>query len=554
MKFLDKLKDIFNKIFKRNDIDLSEFLPEEKTIKQLPVPELQKEGIYESILLPEGEIVSFDDEILDTNSKISQEKFIHNLEILMNKAKENGKIDKFILIREDDFFPTGWEWKVLSKNTNLEKVCTSLSYELKKAYALEQLGIEPYREIMGITALNASYEKTNQALKQVDKTLGSVLLPSRFRSTRHFTINTPLEVTGSHNSVKFNRNYIILDDISTFLKSDYAYSVSYHDAYLDVSHESLPISQGAIVLINDENYERIMSDEKTANELSQKKVVRFTGDSDIAIDMILTQMGALPSTVGLQYAHYDNEIHDIIDNSIKNLAKENSLFFDKIHGGKLELGEGHFSNYYDDKNKDYLHSIKEFTSFLRERFPEQEELFPEYLTFTGKYSEEICTEIVYKIGTVNLLKAINEYNELANARLEKTLEEYSQDRKNITPEIHRQFVDTINLINEFYKNEVTFASYKEQSQIEEVIQKFLQGDTVQEQLESAKSVWKLLPNKNISKTEPSINNETISMRYFVENAINQGIGTEHVEKYDNVILTENQKPQVEGGLRDDSTI
>lgn len=77
---------------------------------------------------------------------------------------------------------------------------------------------------------------------------------------------------------------------------------------------------------------------------------------------------------------------------------------------------------------------------------------------------------------------------------------------------------------------------------------------MQEQLESAKSVWKLLPNKNISKTEPSINNETISMRYFVENAINQGIGTEHVEKYDNVILTENQKPQVEGGLRDDSTI
>ena len=554
MKFLDKLKDIFNKIFKRDDIDLSEFLPEEKNVKQLPVPELQKEGIYESILLPEGEIVSFDDEILDTNSKISQEKFIHNLEILMNKAKESGKIDKFILIREDDFFPTGWEWKVLSKNINLEKVCTPLSYELKKAYALEKLGIEPYREIMGIKTPNASYEKTSEALEQVDKTLGSVLLSTGFRSTKHFTINTPLGVTGYNNNVKPNRDYIILDDISSFLKSDYAYSVSYHDAYLDVSHESLPISQGAIVLINDENYERIMSDEKTANELSQRKIVRFTGDSAIAIDMILTQMGALPSTVGLEYAHYDNEIHDIIDNSIKNLAKENSLFFDKSHGGKLELGQGHFSNYYDDKNKDYLHSIKEFTSFLRQRFPEQEELFPEHLTFTERYSEEICTEIVYKIGTVNLLKAINEYNELANARLDKTLEEYSQDRKNITPEIHRQFVDTINLINEFYKNKVTFASYKEQSQIEEVIQKFLQGDTVQEQLEAATSVWNLLPNKNISKTEPSINNETISMRYFVENAINQGIGTEHVEKYDNVILTENQKPQIEGGLRDDSTI
>ena len=27
--------------------------------------------------------------------------------------------------------------------------------------------------------------------------LGNILLPSRFRSTKHFTVNTPLEVTGN---------------------------------------------------------------------------------------------------------------------------------------------------------------------------------------------------------------------------------------------------------------------------------------------------------------------------------------------------------------------
>lgn len=548
MKFLDKLKDIFNKIFKRNDIDLSDFLPEEKNIQQLPVPELQKEETYEPIQLPEGEIVSFDDEVLDTNSKVSKEKFNHNLEILMNKAKQEGKIDKFMLIREDDFFPTDWEWRVFSKNTNLEKICTPLSYELKKAYALEQNGIQPYHDVMGATLRNASYDETMQALEQIDKNTGSVLLPSGFRSTKHFTINTPLGfTTGNYNHVKLNRDYIIIDNINNFLKSDYAYSVAYHDAYLDVSHESLPISQEAIVLINDENYDRIMSDEKVATELAERKVIRYRGNEDTAINMVLTQMGALPSKMG---DIYDKELYDILDNSIKTLAKENDLFFDKNHGGELELGKGHFSNYYDDKNKDYLDSIKDFISFLRDKFPEQEELFPDYLRLT----ESSSMEIVAKLGTANLLEAINEYNELANNKVQKTLEEYKKDRKNITPKIHKQFVDTINLINEFYKNEVFYDSLDEKYETEGVIQKFLQGNTVQEQLDASKSIWELLPNKNISKIEASIDNKTISMRHFVENAINQGIGTEHVEKCDNVEYRENRTQQLEGGLRNDSTI
>lgn len=551
MKFLDKLNDIFNKIFKRNDIDLSDFLPEEKSIKQLPVPELQKEETYEPIQLPEGEIVSFDDEVLDTDSKASKEKFNHNLEILMNKAKETGKIDKFMLIREDDFFPTDWEWRVLSKNTNLEKVCTPLSYELKTAYALEQNGIKPYLDIGGVKVRNASPDKIEEALKQVDKTIGSVLLSSGFRSTKHFTINTPLEFTGDYNNVHHNRNYIILDDISAFLKSDYGYSVSYHDAYLDVSHEGLPISQEAIVLINDENYERIMSDEKVAAELAERKVIRFRGDEYTAINMVLTQMGALPSKMGIKY---DKELYDILDKSIKNLAEENGLFFDKNHGGKLTPDGGHFSNYYDDKNKDYEKAVKEFISFLRQKFPEQEELFPEYLTFTGKYSEDICAEIVNKLGTGKLLQAIDEYNELAKAKVQNTLEEYKQDRKNITPEIHKQFVDTITLINNFYKNEVNYESYDEEYETESAIQKFLQGETVEEQLEAAKSVWELLPSKNISKMETAIDNETISMRQLVENAIKQGIGIEHVEKSDNMEFRESTEQQMEGGLRDDSTI
>ncbi len=471
-----------------------------------------------SIEFPENELVSFSDEILDTTSTASLKKFEHNLKILIKRAKQAGKIDKFVLIRQDDFFPTDWEWRVLSKNTNLEKECTLLSYELKKAYALEQIGINPYMEIMGIKVPNISDEQITQALSQIDKTLGSVLLPSRFRSTKHFTVNTPLGVTGDYNTfVKTNRNYIIMDDISTFLKSPYAYSVSYHDAYLDISHESLPISKDAVVLINDEKYKKIMSNEKVANELAQKRIIRFKGDENKAINMILTEMGALPS----KNAYYDNEIYDILDTSMRKLAEENNLFFDKNHGGELKLGNGHFSNYYDEKNQDYEEALKEFISFLRRRFPQQQDLFPEHLTFT----QSNCMEIVQTLGTANLLEAINEYNESASNRVIQTLKEYKQDRKNITPEIHQQFVQTIALINDFYKNNTDFETDETRVQTEEAIQRFLQGETVSEQLEAAREVWQLLPQI----AETTIQAGTINLEEFVVTAIHQGISREDVE-------------------------
>lgn len=462
MKLFEKFKNWVNKILNRDKYE-SDFLLEQGTVKQLPEQE------DEQIELQTGELVQFSEKILDTTSKVTVEKFKHNLEILIKRAKETGKIDKFKIIREDDFFPDNWEWRVLSKNTNLEKECIALSYELKKSYALEQNGINPYNEINGIKIPLASYEEEMQAISNVDKTYGSVLLPSRFRSTKHFTVNTPLAVTGDYNNVDTNRDYIIIDDISLFLKSEYGYSVSYHDAYLDVAHEGLTISQEAVVLINDNNYDRIMSDEKRASELSQRRVVRFKGDEITAINMILTEMGVLPSKVGSIYADYDDEIYDILDSSIKNLARENGLFFDKSHGGKLKPNGGHFSSYYDEKNNDYEKALDEFSSFLRKKFSEHPELFPKDLRFT----EESSSEIVKKLGVTNLSEAINEYNELASVKGVKTLEDYKKDRQNITPEIHKQFVDTVSLLNSFYKTEINYQSNEERIQIEEAIRRFM---------------------------------------------------------------------------------
>ena len=540
MGFADKLKGLFNKIFVRNKSTEPVSLPEQVTADEPAVAEEEEQHIE----LPEGEIVSFSDEVLDTKLRANIEKLRHNLEILIKKAKEAGKVDKFMLIREDNFFPTDWEWRVLSKDTNLEMETTSLSYELRKAYVAEQNGIKQYTEHNGIKIPIIGAEKQiMEALLKSDKTFGNVLLPSRFRSTKHFTVNTPLEITGDYNSVTVNRDFIIIDNINAFLESGYAYSVAYHDAYLDISHESLPISEEAIVLIDDEKYDRIMSDEKVASELSKRRVVRYKGDSYVAINMVLTEMGVLPSTVGTMYAEYDRETYDILDSSIRNLAQKNNLFFDKGHAGELKPDGGHFSSYYDGKNKDYEKWVEEFIDFLRKRFPEHGELFPENLRLTGAESQRI----VEILGINSLFDAINEYNELARDRINASLEEYKKDRQSITPEIHKQFTETISLINDFYKHEIRFESYEERLQIEGAIQKFLQGRTVKEQLEASKSVWELL-SKNLGKTTDTVSKGTISMSQVVANAVTNGTSAEHVENYHNAEHEESQK-----GTREEET-
>ena len=546
MKILNAIKDLFSKLFKGNTNNELDFMIEEKPVKQLPEPETNK-----PIELPEGEIVPFLDEVLDTNSRIAKEIFNHNLDILINNAKEKGKVDKFMLIREDDIFPTDWEWRVSSKNTTLEKVCTTLSYELKKVYALEQCKIEPYKEVMGMKLPLTTQEKEQEALKYVDKNLGFVSLPSVFRSTKHFTVNTPLSNTGDYNTtLNANRDFIIIDNINAFLESEYAYSVSYHDAYLDVSHESLPISQEAVVLIDDEKYERIMSDEKIASELAKRKVIRFNGEEDVAIKMILTQMGALPYNMGTRY---DNETYDILKESIKDLAKENDLLFDKNHGGELEEGNGHFSHYYDIKNKDYEKAVGDFMLFLKQKFPEYEDLFPEYLSgCTYRVVKDLALKAVSEIETAKLLDAINEYNELADNKKNKLFEEYKQDRKSITPEIHTKFVETITLINDFYKNIPSYKTYEERSLIENAIQAFFQGETVSAQVEAAESVKELLIARNINKTENTIKEEAISMRKIVENAITNGTTIEDVAISDNIELNETLNMQKVGETIDDN--
>lgn len=440
----------------------------------------------ESYTFPEGTIMQFEDEVLDVESPENIAKLKHNLKILMAQAKQKGKVDKFYLIREDDFFPTNWEWNVLSDQTNLEPVVTGLSFEIRKAVALEQAGIKPYIEVNGMKIPNlVPFKDEQEALSKVDKTVGALLLPSHFRSTKHFTVNTPLAVTGDYNGVRSDRNFIFIDNMNNFLSSGYAYSVAGHDAYLDVTHEPLKISDQGFVMISDEKYQDIIKDPAIAEELSKRKVIRFKGDETVAINMMLTANGALPTRIGSRYATYDNELREIFEDSFKALAEENGIAYDQSHGGELSPnGGGHFSNYYDEKNTDHNGVIEEVVDFLKSKFPEHTDLFN---TFSINRTEQ-AQDIIEKIGAQNLLNAINEYNEIARSDMDKKFEVYRSERQSITSDEHDKFVSTVHAIDAFYKTPEASSRYD----VESVIKKFFHGKSKQEQLEAADSVLTML--------------------------------------------------------------
>lgn len=448
------------------------------------------------------------DGFLDTTLEESQRGLKYNISVLVEKAKKEKKIENFMIIREDDFFPVDWEWRVASKNTGVEKESFVLSRELRTEVALSNANIKT--EFNGFS-IPVSNKVTNELSKKIDVDLGTINMPMRFRSTKHFTINTPLSATGKYNFVDVNRDFTIIDGIDNFLKSGYAYSVAYHDAYLDVSHEGLPISNDAIILINEEKYNDLKQNPLFIKQLNERKVVIFRGEQHLAINMILSQMGVLPSKVGFQYFEYDKEIEDIMKDSLKNLAEKHNLYFDKSHAALNNNpygGKGHFSSYIDDKNNDFNESINEFLEFLRKKFPKYKDL----IDFKALNESYYSTKLIRKVGIYNLLNAIDEYNIKALDDFKKRFVSYKNDRKNINLELSDIFKETIKIINNYYrKEEYNNFNYEERETLENLIKLFFHSDTVIEQLNASRRLLELLQKKK-SLNQMFINNEFVSER------------------------------------------
>ena len=201
------------------------------------------------------------DNIIDTTDSKTIENYKRNLDYLINKAKEEQKITKFALIRNDDFFPYDRKWLVNSSQTNGE-YRTLARVSQKEEQKPQKKGI--------LKIFNKSKEKNNNPVKI--ETL-KIYSPVQFRSTKHFTVNTALGMTSEYNLVEQNRKFTIIDDIDNFINSDYGYSFSARDAYLDVTHEPLKISSHAIIVISIDTYNEIKNDKDLMQELKNIKIV-----------------------------------------------------------------------------------------------------------------------------------------------------------------------------------------------------------------------------------------------------------------------------------------
>lgn len=446
-----------------------------------------------TIEFPDDEIVQISSDIIDTRSYENELKLKHNLSVLIKRAKKNNSVDNFVIIREDDIFPDNWEWLPSSDYTTLEYESINLSYMLRKRIAESKL-----KKIkIGDIELPHTRDEIDEELNNMDKTIGNVYMPSYFRSTKHFTINTPLGVTGDYNAVESGRKFIIIDNMDNFLNSGYAYSVGYRDAYLDVTHESLKISDDAIVLIDSEKYDEIMKDENIAEQLKMRRVIKYTGDETLAIDMVLSEMSILPSRIGMKYAFYDETTQKILESSIKKLAEKNNLLFNKSHAGPLTLEGGHFSNYYDDKNYDRRKYFSNLAKFIESACPGVNFDF----TFMMRVDEQNINNLIDTIGAFKLLSIIEEYNTKVKEEFMIRKKTYLSERKQITEEIHDLFISTIGLIDDYYMS----ADRKDEGlEFENLIQLFFQSKTLEEQIESAKEIQKIL-NKSISIKEESNN-------------------------------------------------
>lgn len=472
---MNLFKYIKNYVFEHN------YTEKEATVVSNPDVLQQMINYEEEVVFDSNTITGIsENSFLDTTSPLSIAKYKNNLRLLALETKTKSKVDQFRIIRDDDFFPNDWEWRVGSQNTNLEIDRTIISFALKQMIAYRNMGLDFKSDFL----IPVSGEKLNAEIAKLDENLGTILSPVRFRSTKHFTVNTPLSYTGEYNSVEAGRMFTVIDTMDNFLSSGYAYTADYRDAYLDVTHESLKISERAIVLIAEDKYQSVINNPEIAKQLQDRKVIIYRGDEAVAINMVLSENGVLPARPGNKYMIYDNDIRDILENSMKNLCDSYNIQYAKGHGNLFGKG-GHFTDLYDGYNHDYEASRETFLAFLLQTFPQAK----------GKINSNVlrdinsAEELIKLVGIEPLLGAIENYNQKVQLEFSMNYQKYKDDRNSITPDISQIFQKTVKFIDDFYLNEYeNMLSFENNQYFKKIVRLFFHSNTVDEQLLAASQI------------------------------------------------------------------
>ena len=427
---------------------------------------------------------------IDTNDELTLARYKNNLRLLVEDTLKKGYIDKFMIIRNDNFFPINFEWTVSSANTNIELSGSNFTYELRRAYA---------KKIANVNTNNLGIEipskKVDEIMSSLNYDFAKIYTPVAFRSTKHFTINTPLGYTHDYNSVESNRIFTIIDNIDNFVNSGYAYTLSYRDSYLDVSHNTLPISQNAIVIISKDNFNKMSSNSEFKEQLNQfgnRRLIVFSGDENIAINMVLTSIGVLPSKVEHSSIEYSRTLLSIIEDSMIKYANSKSIDYNISHGNFNGHG-GHFSDYLDSINNNKSNKFNDFIVFLKNKLNDKFEVNELLIT-----DSSLAAQFIENVGVEKILSYIEEFNTYYLQEIKDRFNRYITDRHSITPEINNLFKETFKIIDYYFKNKdnINF-DISSKNEIEKLFSDYYYADTIDDQLNIATNICKKFNVENI---------------------------------------------------------
>lgn len=426
------------------------------------------------------------DGFIDTENPETVQKYKNNLNFLATEIKKSGHQDNFMLIRDDNDFPYGYKWDLSSATTQTKIIKNPLTVAIRREIARNNHPEIQRRNIntnFMIPGLNDNSEQIRAEADRLDPTVGAIYGPAHFRSTKHFTINTALGHTGSYNSVESGRNFTVIDTIDYFMNSPYRYSLAYEDAYVDVTHEQLEISQKAAILISIERYNDIKNDQKLMSEISKRKLVLYSGDESTAINMFLSEQGIFPNNVGMFYHDYDPKLEDILENSIEDLATRTGTPYNLGHGN-IDGAGGHFTSFFDDQNRDYDNWRQNFLATLSRKFPDSRYVFHVMSDY------DAAEHFIAEVGLEKVKLAIEEINQdyLEKTKLER--ERYYEERRNLSSEDKQLMRDTVQRISSYFKGTKNYIASS--SDIYGLIQAFYQSKNIQEQIEAAKQINQLL--------------------------------------------------------------
>ena len=360
---------------------------------------------------------------IDTTNEENMKRYIEKLKELIIKTKTEKKINNFVTIRSDDFLPSDFVWR--ANGEDLDGVYNMLCIYRKKQETKK-------------SGLFKFLSKSKNVDTTIPETTKFELYSSvKFRSTKHFTINTPLGLTSEYNTVKLDRDFTVIDGIGNFINSGYAYSVSERDAYLDVTHEGLKISDNAIVLISNEKYEQIKDNKEIMETLGKRTLVIYKGDPSAAINMVLAENGILPFRNGI--FEYDEEIKSIIQESFNKLCNDYNVKYNVSHG----YG-GHFTSLIDQYGIND-NDLKNFIEYLNNIFPNIKIEYDDVKTKGASF----WNEYIDIIGYDAFKNTLNAYNNQKKQIIKNKKQSYINERDSITPEISNIFKNAIDLIKRY---------------------------------------------------------------------------------------------------------